>query len=472
MDWDKYFDDNLIPYEKEERRGKSVKVTAKLVRLVVDLAQKKLEKEERILIESFSQEVNMASELTLGTETLREILIANDLWAVNTRVKRPAFYKNLCKRIPNSLLSIDGSEIELNINGESYKFNLELGVDVGSFAHTGFDIRESETSQAVLAVLKQHIKDYGLPLGVVFDHGSTNLSEEVRTWLLEHDIEIVPAGPANPKGNGTAEGAFSQLKKVLGAIELDSSTPENLGKTVLTALVSLYVEMRNKLPLRKSGVTPQVAIAAEPSEEVRQKERARLIQHNQNRQDSGEEQRKLETLHWVIQDHNLDVDTPSFRRAEYSIKFYSTEAILKTEKAFLKAVARNSDRKNLSYFFGILKNIQQELDDAQYHEYCREKYYYKSLLESERRQREDAEKQSKPSFNVIVGLASAAINVSGSIQKVVRDRCKTWLDTHLKSSKYLGPVKKKIQDTIGELTEFDTKTKEEIWDWIEPLLSK
>ena len=49
MDWDKYFDDNLIPYEKEERRGKSVKVTAKQVRLIVDLAQKKLEKEERIL---------------------------------------------------------------------------------------------------------------------------------------------------------------------------------------------------------------------------------------------------------------------------------------------------------------------------------------------------------------------------------------------------------------------------------------
>jgi len=73
--------------------------------------------------------------------------------------------------------------------------------------------------------------------------------------------------------------------------------------------------------------------------------------------------------HWVIQNHDLDVDTPSFRRAEYSIRFYSTEAILKTEKAFVKAVARNSDRKNLSYFFGILKNIQQKLDDAQYHEY-------------------------------------------------------------------------------------------------------
>jgi transposase InsO family protein len=472
VDWDKCFDEHLVPYEKEKRRGKSVKVTAEQVRLIVELAQKKQEKEERLLLGSFVQEVNMAGGLTLGKETLREILIANDLRAVHTRVRRPVFYKNLCKRIPNSLLSIDGSEIELNINGESCKFNLEFGVDVSSFAHTGFDIKASETSQAVLAVLKQHIKKYGFPLGVVFDHGTANLSEDVRTWLLEHDIEIVPAGPGNPKGNGTAEGAFSQLKKVLGAIEIDSSTPQNLGKTVLTALVSLYVEMRNRLPLRKSGITPQVAIAAEASEEVRQKERARLIKHNQNRQDSGEEQRNLETLHWIIQEHNLDVDTPSFRRAEYSIKFYSTEAILKTEKAFLKAVTRNSDRKNLSYFFGILKNIQQDLDDAQYHEYCREKYYYKSLLESEKRQRENTGKQSKPSFRVIVDLAAAAINVSESIQKVVRDRCKRWLDTHLKSSKYLGSIKKKIQDAIGELAEFDTTTKKEVWDWIEPLLSK
>jgi hypothetical protein len=472
MGWNSYFDLNLIPYEKEERRGKTVKVTAMMVRQVLDLAQKKIEKEERILIESFTQEVNMVSEFTLGAETVREILIANDLWEVNTRVKRPAFYKNLCKRIPNSLLSIDGSEIELNINGESYKFNLELGVDVGSFNHTGFDIRESETSEAVLAVLKQHVKEYGFPLGVVFDHGSANLSEKVSTWLMEHDIEIVSAGPANPKGNGTCEGAFSQLKKVLGTIELDSSTPEKLGKGVLTALVSLYSEMRNKLPLRKSSVTPQVAMGTEISAEVVQQERARLMQHNQDQQDSGEEQSKLETLHWVIQNHALAVDIPSFRRAEYSIKFYSIEAIHKTEKAFIKAVDRNSDKKNLSYFFGILKNIQQELDDDQYHNYCREKYYYKSLLEFEKHQIEDTQKLSKPSLETIVDLASASINVSGSSQKIVRDRCKEWLDLHLKSSKYLGPVKKKIQDAIGRLTEFDARTKEAVWDWIEPLLSK
>jgi hypothetical protein len=472
MDWNKNFDVNLRPYEKEERRGKAVKVTAEMVRLVVALAQEKLEKEERILIEAFTVEFNMAGKLCLGMETIREILIANDLWAVNTRVRRPTFYKNLCKRIPNGLLSLDGSEIELNIDGKPYKYNLELGVDVGSFNHTGFDIGKSETSQTVLSVLKHHVRKYGYPLGVVFDHGTANLSEDVSSWLVEHDIEIVPAGPSNPKGNGTDEGAFSQLKKVLGTIELDSSTPEKLGKSVLAALVALYMVMRNKLSLRRNNVTPQAAMEIGTSKEVRQKERERLIQHNKNRKDSGEEQNKLETLHWVIQDHELEVDSPSFRRAEYSIKFYSTDAIQKTEIAFLRAVARNSDKKNLSYFFGILKNIQQELDNEQYHEYCRKKYYYKSLLESERRQREDAEKQSKPSFELIVDLASSALSLYGGSREIVRNRCKDWLDLHLQSSKYLAPVMKKIQDAIGRLNEVDTKTKEEVWDWIEPLLSK
>ncbi len=443
-----------------------------MVRLVVALAQKKLEEKERICIESFTGECNMSGKFTLWAETIREILIANDLWRVTIHIKRPVFYRNLCKRIPNGLLSIDGSEITINIDEKPYKFNLEFGVDVGSFNHTGFDIGKSETSQSVFSVLKQHARKYGDPLGLVFDHGSANLSEDVKTWLAKHNIEIVPAGPGNPKGNGTSEGAFSQLKEVLGTIELDASSPENLGESVLVALVALYMKMRNKLSLRRTSVTPQVAIEIETSEEVRKKDRERLIQHNKNRKDSGEEQNKLETLHWVIQNHALEVDTPSFRRAEYSIKFYSIDAIRETEKAFLRAVDRNNNKKNLAYFFAILKNIQQDLDNVQYHEYCREKYYYKSLLESERRQREDAEKQSKPSFDKIADLASVALNVYGKCEKIIRNRCKVWLDVHLQSSKYLEPIRKKIQDAIGRLNKIDTKTKEEVWDWIEPLLSK
>jgi hypothetical protein len=54
----------------------------------------------------------------------------------------------------------------------------------------------------------------------------------------------------------------------------------------------------------------------------------------------------------------------------------------------------------------------------------------------------------------------------------IYNRCKAWLDPHLKSSKYLEPVRKRIQDAIGKLTTIDIKTKEDVWDWIAPLLSK
>jgi hypothetical protein len=66
---------------------------------------------------------------------------------------------------------------KVTIDGEAHRYNLEQSVDVGSFNHTGFDIGKSETSQAVLSVLKQHAKKYGYPLGVVFDHGTANLSK-------------------------------------------------------------------------------------------------------------------------------------------------------------------------------------------------------------------------------------------------------------------------------------------------------
>ncbi|MEA3548749.1 MAG: hypothetical protein U9R66_13935 [Thermodesulfobacteriota bacterium] len=43
---------------------------------------------------------------------------------------------------------------------------------------------------------------------------------------------------------------------------------------------------------------------------------------------------------------------------------------------------------------------------------------------------------------------------------------------HLKLSGYGRPIKKKIQDVIGELSELDIKAKETVWKWIEPLMNK
>ena len=332
--WNNIFNKNLQPIKKEDNRGKPTPIIPAVVRQVIELAKKKMSDDKSIRIESFTAEVNKQRNVKLSGNKVKEILIANDLFAADTRHKRTNFYKNLCRRIPNGLISIDGSELTVTIDKVPYKYNVELGVDVGSFAHTGFDIRATETAQAVIAVLEEHVSQHGCPLGIVVDHGSANLSEDVITWLTEHDIEIVPAGPANPKGNGTAEGAFSQLKDVIETIELDTSSPELLAKNVLEAMVTIYVIMRNKIPLRRNSVTPQEAMQVENSEDVRQQERERLIQHNLQRKNSGDEQVKLQALQHVLEEHQLEVDTPSCRRARTCIKHYSIRAIHAAEKAF------------------------------------------------------------------------------------------------------------------------------------------
>ena len=71
-------------------------------------------------------------------------------------------------------------------------------------------------------------------------------------------------------------------------------------------------------------------------------------------------------------------------RAKSTIKSYSLSSIHKTERAFVEAVNRKQDRKNIQYFFGILRNIQKEEDDQLYKDYCRGKYDYQRMLADER----------------------------------------------------------------------------------------
>jgi hypothetical protein len=161
----------------------------------------------------------------LSKKKVREVLIANGLFVPNTRRKRPRFYLSLRKEIPNGLLSVDGSEMIVWLDRKPYTFTVELGVDVKTFDHTAFSVGDSESSEDLIKVLEAHRREWGDPVGILFDHRSSNLSEEVSTYLEAHDIEAVPAGPYNPKGNGTDEGAFSQMKRAIGIIRINQSSP-------------------------------------------------------------------------------------------------------------------------------------------------------------------------------------------------------------------------------------------------------
>ena len=257
-DWNQSFDyatntahkEDMRPFNLPDRRGKEAKITVEMVRVIVQAAEDLKSRGRRLRLKGFTEQLRKEYDIHLSKRKVREVLIANGLFAVRTRKRRPRFYQSLRKEIPNGLLSIDGSELTVWLDKEPYKFNVELSVDVKTFAHTAFSVGDSETSDEVIKVLEAHRKDWGDPLGILCDHGSGNLSGNTLGYLQTHGIELIPAGPYNPKGNGTDEGAFSQMKQALGAIRLDLSSPRSLARGVLEKLISLYITMRNRIPVK------------------------------------------------------------------------------------------------------------------------------------------------------------------------------------------------------------------------------
>ncbi|MCP4273061.1 MAG: hypothetical protein GY781_14055, partial [Gammaproteobacteria bacterium] len=195
----------------------------------------------------------------------------------------------------------------------------------------------------------------------------------------------------------------------------------------------------------------------------------RILAHKASKVPSGEEQEKLDCLYAAIKQHDLLLDDASMKRAELTIKHYSLHAINKTERAFSKAVNRKQDRKNIAYFFGILKNIQQEEDDQVYKDYCREKFDYLRMLNDERQEQEI--QSSKPSIMLVVDMALSAIGQSRIVQDIAIRKCSEWLDSILGSAKYGAVAKKQIQEQIGKMSELTITQKETAWEWIAPLLN-
>jgi hypothetical protein len=456
--WNQVFDENLRPLTMPEKRGKTAKVTVDMVRRIIAHANGY---PGRIRLKSFSARLREAG-IDLSSKTIEEILIANDLFKVRIRKQRPGFYQSLCQKLPNGLLSIDGSKLSVWLGDTAYAFNVELAVDVATFAHTAFIVDDSETAEAVIKVLDAHRQVWGIPIGVLGDCGSANDSGNVLRYLNEWGIKRVPVGPGNPKGNGTDEGAFSQMKKALGRIHIDTTSPRTLARSVLTALVSLYVDLRNRLPVHFRGMPPGRHMALPVADEQRAAERKRLDAHVARKTHSETDQVKLDRLDWVIRHYHLDVVTDALKHAQRTIKGYELEAIRQTEEAFLKAIRRNSGRQNLSYFFGILKNIQRKIDEDAKRDYCRQRYNHEVMLTIER------QKQAQPepaSIDHILDMLSKAVTHKVRFVKELAVRkAREWTLELIKSSRYLGPLKRKVETFLGKRTNLSIDQKNEAWE--------
>ena len=468
-EWNQIFDEKMVPLIVPDGRGKGRKIKPDMVRQIVEVAKGLKSKGRRIRLKSFTKQLTAEEDIVLSSKKVGEILIANGLYKPEIKRRRPRFYQALRQGIPNGLVSVDGSEFTVWINHVPYKFNLELGVDVESYCHTGFSVSDSETSQEFIKVIEAHKASWGTPIGLVSDHGSANLSDQAMDYLNQNDIDILPAGPANPKGNGTVEGAFSEMKGVIGTIDFETSSPRNLAKAILEKVISIYIAMRNRLPRFGDKIAPGEAMKVQTPKEKLQALKERYKVRKQRSENTGQET-KLGRLFWVIQNHGLDIDERSLKRAEKCIVTYDLNAINKSEEAFLKAIRRDQQRCTLPYFFGILNNIQNDLDTAQYEDYCRERYYYQGMLNREREEQEKA-KETTTVENLVAMLRNAILSRHRFIQDTCVRKAKHMAVDLKRQYHYAGALKKKILDELGNVKELRIEQRKEAVKIMEFVLS-
>lgn len=459
----------MKPFYLPDGRGKAVKITIEMVRTIVQAAEGLKSRGRRLRLKNFTEQLRKEQDIYLSKRKVQEILIANNLFEARTRKKRPGFYQSLRKTIPNGLLSLDGSEFTVWLDEEPQQFNLELSVDVKTFSHTAFSVGDTENAEEVIRVLEGHRRDWGDPVGILCDHGSSNLSEEVRTYLKAQKIELVLAGPYNPKGNGIVEGAFSQMKRVLGTLRVDGSSPRSIAKSVLENVALVYIAMRNRVLAKGKTLTPGEAMSLPVSQDQRDLEREKIKNHLAGKMKPPTEQAKVDQLHGLIRFLGIGMEPAALKRAEKSIQSYEKEAITASEAAFIKAVARKSERKTLAYFFGILTRVQQKRDDEAYRRYCHQRYNEEVML---RLKREDQHPRNIHTVEGVVNMLVQAVKTSVQFVKELSIRmAQKWTQDLMKSYRYVGALKNGFAQALGDLKKLTIEEKNKIWEIIEQFLN-
>jgi len=469
--WNKEFDGNMHPIIVPDKRGKAGKVTLDMVREIIKIAKYYKAEGNRIRLKEFTRMLTEKKDISLSSKTVGDILTANALRSPKMRQKQPVFYQKLRQEIPNGLVSVDGSEIKIYIDDQIVKLNLEMVVDTNSFAHTAFSVSAHESSEEFIKVLEDHCRQWGTPVGLVCDSGSANLSDASTAFLDLHDIKPVPAGPANPKGNGTIEGAFSQLKNVMGSIRLDTSSPEALAKSVLQTVVAVYIKMRNKLPLVRTAKSPAECMTDPVSDECRFEVKQKLQNQVKIKNFSNGDQPKLDLIRCLIKNMGIHADVAAITRAEKTITYYNMKAILESEKAFVKAVNRKKERLSLPYFFGILKRIQQDQDDYAYKCQCQERYNLDQMKQQIQEQNEQRKPKPSTVQNVLNILLSAIKAPAKYLKDVSLRRAKEWTNELIRTTKYIGTLRKKFENELVEMSQLSLEQKNKIWGYVTEFLN-
>ncbi len=150
---------------------------------------------------------------------------------------------------PGAVWVGDGSELVVELEGESFRVNLELIVDAHSDAFVGLDVRAHEDSDAVIAAFDDGVDAASTPpLSLLLDNKACNHSPAVHE--ATKGALVVPATLGRPQNKAHVEGAFGLFSQCAPPLRVEGETLRERAGSLARLCTRLFFSAMNMRPRR------------------------------------------------------------------------------------------------------------------------------------------------------------------------------------------------------------------------------
>ena len=178
---------------------------------------------------------------------------------------------------PGAVWVGDGSELDVELEGQRFTFNVELVVDAHSDAFVGIDVRDHEDADAVIHSFEDAKQTTSTDaLALLLDNKPCNHAPAV--YDATGPTLVIPATIGRPQNKGHVEGAFGLFSQHAPPLRIDGATIKQRARSLAELAARLFYGALNMRPRtdRKGRSRIELYRGAQPTEEQIEEARVAL----------------------------------------------------------------------------------------------------------------------------------------------------------------------------------------------------
>lgn len=263
----------------------------------------------------------------------------------------------------------DGKQVDVVVDGQTFRVNWQPTVDVGSCVNVGSVVRPQEDTAGVLDSFAQGVETTGAPpAAFLLDNKACNKSQAVADAVAPETF-VMHATPGRGQNKAVIEGGFGLFAQEIGPVvaAVDTSTPERTALCVADAVTRAFAQGRNHHPRRRDGRTPyDLYRDADPSpdEIAAAVERLRAIKERIDTREAREQARRdpavLATIEQAVERFGF-FDDGDMAFSLRTLPLAAIQSAVAIYAAKQQAGSLPIDA-GIRYFAGIARNCQHECE--------------------------------------------------------------------------------------------------------------